>query len=128
MRWAFCFCFPHASRWERIGHKVVETKIHRQVPKDGGHFEQSANYHVYALDMFLFYHVLAETTDAYRARLKVMANFLDSLLGRSRRLPSFGDDDGGRFFHPHGCRDRFARATLATFAALFRKLRRGRFP
>jgi hypothetical protein len=27
-----------------------------------------------------------------------------------------GDDDGGRWFHPYGPRDRFGRATLATFA------------
>jgi hypothetical protein len=112
-------CFPHASRWEKIGHKVMETEIRRQVHADGGHFERSAYYHVYALDMFLFHQVLAEITDTYRARLKAMANFLDSILGSSRRLPSFGDDDGGRFFHPYGSNDRFARATLATFAVLF---------
>ena len=112
-------CFPDASRWESVGHKVMETEIRRQVHADGGHFERSAYYHVYALDMFLFHQVLAETSDTYRARVKAMAHFLDSLLGSSRRLPSFGDDDGGRFFHPYGCRDRFARATLATFAALF---------
>ena len=31
-----------------------------------------------------------------------MAEYLHSLLGPSGSLSFFGDDDGGRFFHPYG--------------------------
>jgi hypothetical protein len=48
----------------------------------------------------------------------LMAGYLAGLLGPARRLHVLGDDDGGRFFHPYGARDRFGRATLATAAAL----------
>ncbi len=34
-------------------------------------------------------------------------------MGPSRFLPFIGDDDGGRFLHPYGPRDRFGAATLA---------------
>ena len=39
--------------------------MERQVRDDGTHFEQSSYYHVYALDMFMFHHILAETTPEY---------------------------------------------------------------
>jgi hypothetical protein len=35
-------------------------------------------------------------------------------MGAQRRIPLVGDDDGGRFFHPYGCREEFCRATLCT--------------
>src|SRR5439155_22004029 len=64
--------------------------------------------------MFLFHAVLAGADDAYREKLSRMAAFLDCLLGVSGILPMLGDDDGGRFFHPYGRRDRFGLATLAS--------------
>jgi hypothetical protein len=50
-----------------------------------------------------------------------MAEYLDALLGPQRTLPSLGDDDGGRFFHPFGKRDEFGRATMATCSVLFNR-------
>jgi hypothetical protein len=50
-----------------------------------------------------------------------MADYLDWLLGASRSIAYFGDDDGGRFFHPYGPRDQFGRATLTTCGILFAK-------
>ena len=100
--------------WERTGATVVRQELARQVREDGSHFEQSTYYHVYALDMFLFHAVLAGADDGYREKLSRMAAFLDCLLGVSGVLPMLGDDDGGRFFHPYGRRDRFGLATLAS--------------
>lgn len=96
--------------------------MERQVREDGSHFEQSAYYHVYALDFFLLYRMLAKAPEWFDGRLIAMAEYLDSLLGVSGVLPLIGDDDGGRLFHPYGERARFGRATMATCAVLFRRL------
>jgi hypothetical protein len=109
---------PGARTWEKLGAEVTAAEMERQVRADGSHFEQSTYYHVYALDMFLFHAALAPPSESYRGRLARMAEYLDALLGPSRSLPPIGDDDGGRFFHPYGRRDRFGRATLATCGAL----------
>ena len=110
--------FPGASGWVEKGGRVVEEALERQVRADGSHFEQSAYYHVYALDFFLLHRVLAAPGPAYDARLVKMAEYLDALLGPARKLPLIGDDDGGRLFHPFGERMEFGRATLATCAVM----------
>jgi hypothetical protein len=104
---------PRAELWEKTGARIVAEQIERQVRGDGSHFEQSTSYHVYALDMFLFHAILVQPSEAYRSALGRMAEYLHALMGPARALPSLGDDDGGRFFHPFGERERFGRATLA---------------
>lgn len=106
--------FPRCGRWKNTGACVVRNELERQVRADGLHFEQSPYYHVYAFDMFLFHAILHGLDDVYRNHLTRMAEILDALLGVSGVLPFLGDDDGGRFFHPYGERNRFALATLAT--------------
>ncbi len=113
--------FPHAGRWEQLGGEVVEEQMERQVREDGSHFEQSTYYHVYALDMFVFHAVLKPPSPAYRDKLARMADYLHALLGPARMLPLFGDDDGGRFFHPFGRHDCFGRASLATCSLLLKR-------
>jgi hypothetical protein len=113
--------FPHALRWAEIGGRIVERQMERQVRGDGSHFEQSAYYHVYALDFFLLYRLLAKPPATYDARLVAMAEYLDALLGVSGTLPLIGDDDGGRLFHPYGERAGFGRATMATCSVLFNR-------
>ncbi|HWB83425.1 MAG TPA: alginate lyase family protein [Bryobacteraceae bacterium] len=106
--------FPAASRWAAAGGEVVREQMQLQVRGDGSHFEQSSYYHVYALDFFLLHDLLSESSAAYRDKLIRMAGYLNALMGLARRLPLFGDDDGGRLFHPYGERDCFGRASLAT--------------
>lgn len=110
--------WPRARRWEALGHSVVEQQIEKQVRPDGGHFEQSTYYHVYALDMFLFHATLRAPGESYRNRLEKMAGYLHEVMGPMRRLPYIGDDDGGRFFHPFGAHDEYGRASIATAALL----------
>ena len=110
--------FPRAARWTETGGRIVERQMERQVRGDGSHFEQSAYYHVYALDLFLLYRLLAKPPAAFDARLAAMAEYLDALLGVSGMLPLIGDDDGGRLFHPYGERAGFGRATMATCSVL----------
>jgi len=102
-----------AQEWERLGARIVSEEMQRQVRADGSHFEQSSYYHVYALDMFVFHATLVQPSEDYCRSLERMALYLEALMGPSRRLPFIGDDDGGRFFHPYGPRERFGGATLA---------------
>ncbi len=88
---------------------------------DGSHFEQSTYYHVYAVDFFVFYYLLAGKPAHLEPALIRMAEYLHWLLGPARRIAFFGDDDGGRLFHPQGKRDEFGRATLATCGILFNR-------
>lgn len=110
-----------ARGWCDTARHIVDEQIQKQVRDDGGHFEQSTYYHVYALDMFLFHAALVrDITYAYRSRLRAMATFLTATMGPERNLPFLGDDDGGRWFHPYGERALFGRATLATCATVLR--------
>ncbi len=115
--------FPHATRWRAEAGAMVRAQMDAQVHADGSHFEQSAYYHVYALDMLLFPAILDPMPPDYLAKLAHMADYLDALLGLAphRRLPLIGDDDGGRFFHPYGERDAFGCASLAACARFFRR-------
>jgi hypothetical protein len=110
-----------AERWEQVGARVVAEEMQRQVRADGSHFEQSSYYHVYALDMFLFHAILRTPNEQYCRGLENMAIYLEALIGPSRVLPLMGDDDGGRFFHPYGRRDHFARATLAACGCFLKR-------
>ncbi len=111
--------WPRSSGWRRLGRKHILEQMDRQVLADGFHFELSPYYHLYALDMFVFHHLLEPLPCPRLATLRAMADCLDLVAGPARRLPALGDDDGGRFFHPYGRRERFCRATLATCALLF---------
>jgi hypothetical protein len=113
--------FPRAAHWTEAGGRIVEQQMARQIRDDGSHFEQSTYYHVYALDFFLFYRVLAKPPESYDKRLVAMAEYLDALLGVNGTLPLIGDDDGGRLFHPYGERSGFGRATMATAGLVFRR-------
>jgi hypothetical protein len=104
-----------------IGAQVVADQMDKQVRDDGSHFERSTYYHLYALDMFLFHAIQTDVSAVYRAKLERMAAFLDAICGPQRTLPFIGDDDGGRFFHPYGSRERFGRATLATCSVFFHR-------
>jgi len=105
--------FRHTARWKKLGRETLDQELHTQVLADGGYFERSSYYHVYALEMFLLHGILAgRRDDQFRERMHAMARYLAAVAGPSRRLPLIGDDDGGRLFHPYGQRDRFCGATL----------------
>ena len=110
--------FPESERWRARGAEIVEAQLAFQVRPDGSHFEQSTYYHVYALDLFLFYYLMAGRPKHFEPVLARMAEYLDWLLGPARRMAFSGDDDGGRLFHPFGERDRFGLATLTTCGIL----------
>jgi hypothetical protein len=107
-----------AAHWRSVGRAVVLKELDRQIQPDGSHFEHSTYYHVYAVDLFVLHHRIEPMPAPAAGRLHDMAAFLAAVTGPSGLLPFFGDDDGGRLFHPFGPRKRFGRATLATCSAL----------
>lgn len=112
-----CFpAFPGAARWKREGGSRIRAHMREKVQDDGSYFEQSTYYHVYAMDMFVFAAAMEEMPADYFAKLRLMGEYTDALLGPGRRLPFLGDDDGGRFFHAYGDRTGFARGSLAACA------------
>ena len=121
----FCRNLPSAERWKALGQQIVLREADRQVRSDGFHFEQSTYYHVYALDFFLHFAVLASLNhiplpDSFELVLERMLTAL-SLLGRAGPPPSFGDDDGGRVFDPSRNRSEHLLDPLATGAVLFHR-------
>ena len=104
------------ERWRVVGREIMHRIMEEHIHADGGHFEQSSYYHLYASDMFLFHAVLEPPTESYREKLPRLARYLWAFAG-SGELPFYGDDDGGRLFYPFGDRRKFARATLAAYAA-----------
>jgi len=108
--------FTRSAQWSARGRTILKEQLLKQLHADGGYFEQSTYYHVYALDLFLFHHTLEPLPDT--ERLAAMAEFLAAVIAADGSLPFLGDDDGGRLFHPFGPRNGFARATLATSSVL----------
>ena len=113
--------FPKTG-WQQLGNRILSEERDRQIQTDGSHFEQSTYYHVYALDLFVFYYLMAGRPAGFEAAIRRMASFLGVVIGPAGLLSFFGDDDGGRLFHPFGNRAGFGRATLATCARVFPEL------
>jgi uncharacterized heparinase superfamily protein len=112
-----------ARKWQRLGWRIVLEESESQVLADGMHFEQSAYYHVYALDFFLHAIVLASRNDipVPEHLERTVEKMLDALLRISQAgvTARFGDDDGGRVFHGRRNRTEHLLDPLATGAVLF---------
>lgn len=109
--------------WQQRGWRIILQEAGRQVRSDGFHFEQSAYYHVYALDFFLHSAILASVNqiEAPKEFDHVLERMLDvlAILSRGGIVPGFGDDDGGRVFDPSRNRMTCMTDPLATGAVLF---------
>jgi heparinase II/III-like protein len=120
-----CPEIPAAQRWKLRGWQMTLREAERQVLSDGLHCEQSAYYHVYALDFFLHARVLASVNGvpipwAFDQAIEKMLNAL-CVLGRAAAPPRLGDDDGGRVFDGRRNRAEHMLDPLATGAAMFRR-------
>jgi len=113
-----------AAGWKKKGLEILLQEAKRQVCRDGLYFEQSLYYHVYALDMFLQFRLLASRNELeIPAHVDdVLKKMLTVLKALSRSGPSlgFGDDDGGRLFNPRRNRARHLTDPLAVGATLFK--------
>jgi hypothetical protein len=118
-----CPELPSARRWQQHGWQIVLDAARDQVRSDGGYFEQSTYYHVYALDFFLHARILAcrnqiEIPVEFDRTICAMLNYL-AAIASSAPPPSFGDDDGGRVFDPVRNRAEHMRDPLSTGAVLY---------
>jgi len=114
-----------ASRWRERGWSIILDAARQQVRPDGGYFEQSTYYHVYALDFFVHSRILGA-----RNRVQIPAEFDKTIirmleylaaLGTAGPPARFGDDDGGRVFDPSRTRAEHLLDPLSTGAVLFRR-------
>ncbi|HKV81095.1 MAG TPA: heparinase II/III family protein [Candidatus Sulfotelmatobacter sp.] len=118
-----CPEIPASRRWQQLGWKIVQQEATSQVRSDGLHFEQSAYYHVYALDFFLHSAILASVNhiEVPKEFDRTLEKMLDALAALSHGgiVPAFGDDDGGRLFD--STRNQMIHMTdsLATGAVVF---------
>jgi len=114
-----------AERWKQLGWQIILREAVRQVQQDGMHFEQSACYHVYALDFFLHSRILAARNGipvpvSFDRTIERMLEAL-MLLAQAGSVPGFGDDDGGRVFDSRRNRVEHLTDPLSTGAVLLNR-------
>jgi len=129
---------PRASRWRRIGMRILLEQLPRQVLPDGVYFEQSTCYQRYTADIYLHFLILADRNgiDVPPACAERLCRLLDNLLALCRpdgTLPQIGDADGGRLLpllrrRADDCRDVFAAAAVLFKRADYAWAARGRVP
>src|SRR5215469_3847831 len=114
---------PRARQWKDYGWRLILEAAERQVRPDGVYFEQALHYHVYALDFFLHARILAAKNKiavpaAFDAILEKMLDVVRAL-SQAGPAEGFGDDDGGRMFHPRRNQTEHMTDPLAIGAALY---------
>lgn len=112
-----------ARQWKERGWRILLAEAARQVRMDGGYFEQSLYYHVYALDFFLHARQLAvcngiDVPAGFDQTLVRMLGVLQTL-SRAGIAEGFGDDDGGRVFNPRRNRVEHMHDPLVLGAGIF---------
>jgi hypothetical protein len=120
-----CPELKRAAAWRKLGWKIILQEARHQVRRDGGYFEQSTYYHVYALDMFLHAWALASRNQVaipehLPRTIEAMMDYL-SAVAYAGPAPSFGDDDGGRLFDAQRNRREDYIDPLSTGAVLFNR-------
>jgi len=99
----YCPFFKRSRRWVDFAVSGLEEEIRRQVYADGCDFEASTSYHLLVLEFF-FYSILlcdragVRLSEAYRRRLRQMAEVVYRYLKPDGTAPQIGDNDNGRFF------------------------------
>lgn len=114
---------PRARQWRDQGWRLILEAAERQVRPDGVYFEQALHYHVYALDFFLHARILAAKNKIaipadFDAILEKMLDVVEAL-SQAGPAEGFGDDDGGRVFHPRRNQTEHMTDPLAIGAALY---------
>ena len=105
------------------GRDVLLREAHTQVRPDGGHVELSAHYHRYTTDFYLLALMIARASGdpaaaAFEQTARNLSAYLRTMADDRGRLPTIGDDDGGRLFRFNGGAADHADATLAVAASM----------
>ena len=115
--------FRRADQWRKLGWRILEEELPRQVHGDGVYFEQASYYHRYTLDIYLHALLLAERNGVavaapMRERLWLAAEHLADLTRPDGTMPIIGDDDGGSLVLLEERAFADVRSTLATASVM----------
>jgi hypothetical protein len=116
--------FRDARRWRDVGAQVLVSESRSQICADGVHFERSTCYHLYTLDTYQQFALLAlrngtSIPNDLWDRLGHSLEFLLAIRRPDGTLPEIGDADGGRLM-PLAQRDQCdPRGAFAVGAVMF---------
>lgn len=104
--------FPAASRWQKMGWRILLEQLPRHIRDDGTYFEQSTWYQAYTADIYLHGIALARAAGVpvpswVEDRVALAARVVAELTRPDGTLPLIGDDDGGRLLPLCPVRTRF---------------------
>jgi hypothetical protein len=121
-----------SQEWQRLGYKLIAEHARTKVLADGGYYELSTYYHVYALDFFLHARILADRSGLEDAReldatIRPMLDYL-AALSQGGPPPRLGDDDGGRVFDSQRNRSEHMSDPLSIGARYYADWTHRRFP
>jgi Heparinase II/III-like protein/Heparinase II/III N-terminus len=113
-----------ASRWRRLGARILVAQIERQVLPDGVHFEQSTCYQRYTIEIYLHFLILAARNgvaipDQVAEQVQKMLDFLLAMRRPDGSMPQIGDADGGWLLPLMARAPDDARAVFSLAAAFF---------
>lgn len=115
---------PRASRWSKIGTRILLEELPRQILPDGVYFEQATCYQRYTVEIYLHLLMLGRRNglalpDVVREGVERMLDFLLAIHWPNGSMPQIGDADGGRLLPlaPRAADD--YRDLFSTAAALF---------
>jgi heparinase II/III-like protein len=89
-----------ATRWRRLGARILVEQIGRQVLPDGVYFEQSTCYQRYTIEIYLHFLILAARNkvaipNQVAEQVQKMLDFLLAVHRPDGSMPQIGDADGG---------------------------------
>ena len=121
-----CPMLRDADRWKKLGARVLESSLSRQLLSDGVYFEQASLYHRYTIEIFLHYLLLAGSAgwQVSNAVIVALHKSFDVLLHLTRAdgtIPLIGDDDGGRLVQLDSRPPHDVRALLAMGAVVLQR-------
>jgi uncharacterized heparinase superfamily protein len=118
--------FLDAPRWRDLGTRILVSESHRQICRDGVHFERSTCYHRYTVDIYLHFLLLAARNGITVPRqvvesAKQMVEFLVHVRRPNGSIPEIGDADGGSLLPLTPRTPGDARGVFAIAATLFER-------
>ena len=113
-----------ASRWRRLGARILVEQIERQVLPGGVYFEQSTCYQRYTIEIYLHFLILATRNgmavpDEVAEQVQRMLDFLVAIRRPDGSMPQIGDADGGWLLPLPARAPEDARGVFSVAAAFF---------
>jgi hypothetical protein len=94
--------WPEAAGWRKLGRRLLDRGLKRQIGDDGSYVQHSHNYARLALELGVWAVKMGEATPA-RDRLIRMAELLKHMLNDDGRVPNFGPNDGAHLLPLSAC-------------------------